>query len=109
MTIPLPSTTTPEALAEHMGWSARRVRKVARDLGACRILGNRMVLLDEDVKVILEAAKPRPSKSTSAGTSGIIAGLLPDGDYEALKRLRARKLPGELSQTLKPHKRNRPA
>lgn len=54
----LPKTTTPEALAEHMGWSPRRVRKVARDLGACRVMGNRMVLLPVDVVAILRAAKP---------------------------------------------------
>jgi hypothetical protein len=35
---------TPEELAEKTGWSPRRVREVARGLGACRIMGNRMVL-----------------------------------------------------------------
>lgn len=59
----LPETTTPEALADHMGWSERRVRDLARRLGACRILGNRMILLGEDVAAIMEAAKPCPSKS----------------------------------------------
>jgi hypothetical protein len=51
----LPETTTPEALADHMGWSERRVRDLARRLGACRILGNRMVLLGEDVAAIKAA------------------------------------------------------
>lgn len=49
---------TPEALASDTGWSVRRVRKVARDLGACRVMGNRMVLLPCDVVLILKAAKP---------------------------------------------------
>lgn len=53
MTACLPKTTTPEALAEHMGWSVRRVRKLARDLGACRVMGNRMAFLREDVIEIL--------------------------------------------------------
>lgn len=47
--IALPATTAPETLADHMGWSPRRVRKLARDLGACRIVGNRMVLTGDDV------------------------------------------------------------
>lgn len=50
----LPETTTPAALAEHMGVSERFVRSLARKLGACRILGKRMILLDEDVTAIKE-------------------------------------------------------
>jgi excisionase family DNA binding protein len=51
---------TPEELAKQMGWSARRVRKLARELGACRILGNRMRLTRDDVDAILEETRPRP-------------------------------------------------
>lgn len=91
----LPRTTTPEALAEHMGWSPRRVRKFARDLGACRIMGNRMSLTDDDVKTILEASKPCPSSSINVVKSGITAGPLPAGDYEALRAQRARRSPSE--------------
>ena len=78
----LPETTTPEALADHMGWSERRVRDLARRLGACRILGNRMVLLGEDVAAIMEAAKPCPSKSIAVreALSGSIGERLPDVD-----------------------------
>lgn len=54
----LPTFTTPEDLAASTGWSPKRVRKVARGLGACRIMGNRMVLLPPDVVVIMRAAKP---------------------------------------------------
>lgn len=57
MTIALPITTTPEELAERVGWSERRVRERARELGACRILGNRMIFLPEDVAA-MEAAGP---------------------------------------------------
>jgi hypothetical protein len=78
----LPETITPEALADHMGWSERRVRDLARRLGACRILGNRMVLLGEDVAAIMEAAKPCPSRSSSVreALSGSIGERLPDID-----------------------------
>lgn len=84
--------TTPEELAESAGWSPRRVREIARGLGACRIMGNRMVLTDEDVAAILEASRPCPSKSTVEAKSGITgAQLLPaDGGYEALQKLRKR-------------------
>lgn len=50
--------TTPEALAEATGWSERRIRKVARALGACVVMGGRMVLLQEDTAIIVKAAKP---------------------------------------------------
>src|SRR6476646_4864794 len=83
----LPDFTTPEALADHLGWSPRRVREVARRLGACRIIGNRMILLPDDVKAIMEASKPCPSSSTDAAKSGTIAAPLPGGDYEALRAL----------------------
>ena len=48
----LPETTTPAALARHLGWSERRVRREARRLCACCVLGNRMVLLPEHVEAI---------------------------------------------------------
>jgi hypothetical protein len=88
-----PETTTPAALAEHMGWSERRVRNKARELGACRVLGNRMVLLPEDVRTIMEASRPCPLKSSSEAVSGITAGPLPGGDYAALQALRTKKSP----------------
>ena len=92
----LPDHTTPEALALDIGLSPRRVRKIARAIGACRIIGNCMFLLSEDVKVIVEAAKSCPSKSTNEEKSTTIEEQLPDGDYEELQRRRARKLPSEL-------------
>src|SRR4051812_3044085 len=90
--LPLPDFTTPEILAEHLGWSERRVRELARRLGACRILGNRMVLTKRDVDSILEATRPCPSKSISAGKSGTTAARLPDGDYGALVKQRTKPL-----------------
>lgn len=83
----LPQFTTPEELARHAGWSERKVREKARALGACRILGNRMLLTQTDVDAILEASRPCPSKSTVEAKSGITGAQLPRGDYEALQAL----------------------
>ena len=59
-TFTLPETTTPKALAKQLGWSERRVRSEAKRLGACRVMGNRMILLSEDVATLLEATRPCP-------------------------------------------------
>ncbi|PDT47428.1 hypothetical protein CO661_11830 [Sinorhizobium fredii] len=56
----LPAGRTPEEVAHHFGISPRRVRQMARELGACRIFGNRMFLLPTDVEAILEASRPKP-------------------------------------------------
>lgn len=56
---------SPEEIVEKFGWSPRHVRKLAREIGACRILGNRMVLLEEDVKAILDATKPQPTSTAT--------------------------------------------
>lgn len=54
----LPETVTPEELASQLGWSTRRLKALAREIGACRILGNRMVFTKADVAVIMLASKP---------------------------------------------------
>src|SRR5216684_2949283 len=87
----LPEITTPEALAQHIGWSERRVRDLARRLGACRILGNRMALTKDDVHTILEATKC-PSSSTLAAKSGTIAARLPAIGYADLVKQRTKPL-----------------
>lgn len=46
------------------------MRDKARELGACRILGNRMVFTQSDIELILETTWPCPSKSTSAARRG---------------------------------------
>jgi hypothetical protein len=53
----LPDGISPKEFADRYDWSERRVRAKARELGACRILGNRMILLPEDVTTILEATR----------------------------------------------------
>lgn len=94
----LPETTTPEALADHMGWSARRVREFARKIGACRIQGGKMVLLGEDVAAIMEASRPCPSKSIAVreALSGSIGERLPDIDSVDLLAHLTKKQPREL-------------
>lgn len=57
----IPSFTTPDEFAAHFGWSPRQVRSMARKLGACRIVGNKMIMLKEDVEQLLEATRPKPT------------------------------------------------
>lgn len=51
---------TPAEVAATLGCTERRVRRLARDHGCCRIIGSRMMFTDEDVTALLEAAKPKP-------------------------------------------------
>lgn len=95
---PLPELITPEALAAQTGWSERRLREIARGLGACRIIGNRMLLTKTDVDAILEASRPCPSNSTDAAKSGTTVAPLPVGGYEALRKLREKTEPRKSPQ-----------
>src|SRR5437879_4295710 len=73
----LPAVYRPEEVAQHLGWSERRVRSEAKRLGACLLLGNRMALTQADVLTLMEAQRC-PSSSTGAkiATSGISKALL---------------------------------
>lgn len=51
--VQMPQTISPEELARHMGWSPRRVKALARRIGACRIMGNRMTLTHTDREQVL--------------------------------------------------------
>jgi hypothetical protein len=79
----LPDFITPAELAKHTGWSERNIRSLARRIGACRIIGRRMVLTKADVDAILEASRPKSSTPTPA--------VQPTGDYEALTKLLERR------------------
>jgi hypothetical protein len=85
-----PSVITPNALAKQLGCSPRRIRQLARDIGACRLFGKTMVLLPEDVQAILEAAKPEPKQPRATQVP------LLNTDYEDLVRLRERQKREEL-------------
>src|ERR1700730_6451592 len=86
----LPAVYRPEEVAQQLGWSERRVRSEAKRLGACRILGNRMILLPQDVDTILEATKC-PSSSTSAAGCGTTVERLPAVSYADLVKQRSKK------------------
>lgn len=75
---------TPEQFADQCGASPRKIRSIAREIGACRIIGNHMFLTPKDIDAILEASRPCPSPSTAVATSGTTAVPLPDEGYEAL-------------------------
>ncbi len=82
----LPAAISPADLAKQFGWSEKHVRRLAKRLGACRILGNRMALLPDDVALILKATKC-PSgfsseKRSTENSSTTTAGQLPAIDYE---------------------------
>lgn len=77
---------TPEEIAEKFGWSPRHVRKLAREIGACRLLGNRMVLLEEDVKALLDATKPMPKVTRTQPKPN-----MPVKNYDDLVLFRNRK------------------
>jgi hypothetical protein len=96
-----PDYLTPEQLADHLGWSARELRRKARELGACRILGNAMILTPKDVDDILEATRPCPSQSTSEATSIITAAQSEDDDYAALLASRTKKKHSDTPSTSK--------
>jgi hypothetical protein len=90
----LPPFVTPEDFAEHFGASARTVRETARRIGACAVIGQRMILLTDHVTRILAEMTPCPSNSPVAPASGTLSELSPD---DAFARLLAR-------QTAKPPK-----
>lgn len=57
----LPKIFSPEDVAKHLGWSPRKVREKARQIGACHVLGNRMIMTAADVEKLLDATKPAPA------------------------------------------------
>jgi hypothetical protein len=89
----LPVHVTPDQLAQHLGVSERTLREQARNLGACRIIGKKMILLESDVDLIMEATRSCRSQYTSGAKSGTTGAPLPDGDYAALQAQRKKRLP----------------
>jgi len=98
----LPPHTTPEDLAEHIGVPVRTVKERARAIGACRILGKRMIMLAGDVQLLLEDMRPCPSKSSAEAKSGTTAATPPAVDYEALRARRTASSPSASPQKPKP-------
>src|SRR6516164_363165 len=97
MSMNLPQPISPAEFAKQFGWSEKRVRRLAKKLGACRILGNRMALLPEDVHAILEFTKcPSSFTAAKAATHGTTGARLPAIDYEARRAQRTRESRREL-------------
>jgi hypothetical protein len=94
---------TPEELAESWGWSPRRLRALVYQIGAGHKLGNKIILLDEDVTALKEATKLCPSKSSGekAQPSGTTGGPLMDTDYAGLVEQRTRRSRRELRRKRK--------
>ena len=86
----MPPPITPSEAAARLGVSERALRTVAREIGACSIIGRAMILTERDIAAILEATRPC-SKSTSAATSGTSQAPLPGGDFAALQALRTKQ------------------
>ena len=85
------TTYMPRELADEWGVSERTLRRMARELGACRILGKAMFLTEEDRDAVLAALKPPPLPPFSTGK--VFADVHPaNGSYEDLMK-RLRKLP----------------
>jgi hypothetical protein len=57
----LSAVITPAELAKRFQCSERRLRYMARHLGACHMFGKTMRLTIEDVSRILAAARPKPA------------------------------------------------
>jgi hypothetical protein len=104
--VSLPEAISPETFAKRMGWAPKRVRRLAKRLGACRVLGNRMMLLPQDIDIILEATKPCPLKSSAAARSGTTAGPLPAIDYAARRAQRTKDSHSALRPRSKPENTN---
>src|SRR5687768_2888980 len=88
----LPEIYTPDEVAKRLQWPERRVRKKAKELGACLIMGNRMRLTEADVITIMESQRC-PSPSISAVRFGTSGARLPVGDFEEVVRRRTKRLP----------------
>jgi hypothetical protein len=89
----------PGDLAKDLGWSEKRLRRLAKRLGACCVLGNRMILLPRHVDLITKAVEPCPSHCIDVKRveSGTIGGPLPEISYEDRLRQRTVKQQRELS------------
>ena len=73
----------PSEVALELHCSERHLRKLARDLGACHVVGKVMLLSDANVDTILEASRPQPRRPLCPPGSS----ALPEGDYETLRAM----------------------
>ncbi len=52
--------------------SERLLRKRAREIGACHVIGRTMFLFPDDITAILEASKPSPKERPLSGYSELV-------------------------------------
>jgi hypothetical protein len=97
----LPTFTTPEELAAHLGASERFVRDEVRALGCFAKIGKRVIMLEHHVEAFMEAMECR-SNSTGGAKSGTSEERLPVGDTEALHSRLTRKKPNAFGRTKSP-------
>ena len=93
----------PGDLARDLGWYEKRLRSLAKRLGACSVLGNRMILLPRHIDLIMKAVEPCPSKSIDVreALSGNIGERLPAIDSVDLLAHLTKKPQRELRPRLK--------
>lgn len=84
----LPQSFTPEQVAAHFGWSPRKLREIARSIGACTVIGNKMTLTEIHVNEILEANRWRSSSPSEAATGKSRAPSKGSGVAKALALLK---------------------
>lgn len=98
----------PGDLAKDLGWSEKRLRRLAKRLGACCVLGNRMILLPRHVDLITKAVEPCPSHSidVNQAESGTTADPLMGVSYEDLLAQRIAKSQRKLQPRSKPETGN---
>lgn len=78
-------TYRPAELASQWGVSERRLRQIAREIGACSVIGKTMIITEEQAAAILDATKPQPRAPALYASPAV---TLPAGGYDALIRLR---------------------
>lgn len=68
------SLMTPQEVAARIGCSERLLRKLARDHGLCRVFGQKMVFLQEDIDRLMEIAKPTPRTKDLSFLRNVVQG-----------------------------------
>ena len=81
---------TPADFAAELGVNERIIRQRAIRLGACRIIGRKMLLTDDDIRIILEDARPKP-RTRKPQPGHELLPQIPGGDYAALVKLRTKQ------------------
>src|SRR5690554_4034722 len=82
-----PSEAVDRLAAKGVHISERALRKRARELGACRVLGKAMLLLPEHIDQIISEPEPCRTYSNAGMSGGTHFPLVASATEEALRRL----------------------